>query len=221
MSIWTYGVGTVAGMAAISGIQWYLYCRYNTGCSILQFLKKKMKGRQLLVWIGFSMLSLAVLFISDWQGNNLICCWRNMAVFLWLLPIAYIDYKEQIIPNKLLGIGVLYWMILFMLDVFVSGSNWIHVLQFSAVGLLLGAGVFLTGKLFVRDGIGMGDVKLYGVLGMLYGYMALYSMLLITLVILFIVGIFLFVWKKGNRKIVLPMAPYTLLGFLCAVVLGI
>jgi Flp pilus assembly protein protease CpaA len=218
---WAYGIGSVVSVIAVFFVLWYLECRYNQHCSIVVFLKSKMNWKQILRWLLLSLLSVAVLYISNWRGNNLICCACNMAVYLWLLPIAYIDYKEQIIPNKLVVIGLAYWIILFILDVFVAGSDWVRVLQFSGIGLLFGAGVFLVGKLFVKDGIGMGDVKLYGILGLLYGYVALYSMLFITLIVLFVVGIVLLIRKKGNRKMVLPMAPYTLLGFLCAVVLGI
>ncbi len=215
-----YGIGSGVGVIVILLILWCLHNRYGEKCTFLIYIKTKLWWKRFFVWGGLSLLAVAVLYGSSHWGNNMICCLRNLAVYVWLIPIACIDYQEKIIPNKLLAIGAGLWLVLVLLDLFVSRSDWLTVFKFSGMGMLLGAGIFLVGKLFVKDGIGMGDVKLYGILGLLYGYLALYSMLLITLVVLFIVGLYMLIRKKGNRKMTLPMAPYTLLGFLCAVALG-
>jgi leader peptidase (prepilin peptidase) / N-methyltransferase len=138
----------------------------------------------------------------------------NVAFILLLVPIALIDVEHRIIPNELTALGaVLALAIGTGLD--PSGEPERLIAALAAGGALLIAALAYPG------GMGMGDVKLAGVMGLFLGSAVAPAML----VALFAGVLFgaLVAARKGARaarKTAVPFGPFLALGSLVAVFAG-
>ena len=146
--------------------------------------------------------------------------WMNAEVFIWLAIVAYIDKKERIIPNHMIVIGLAFWAVLLLLEIFLAKTPWKDILMFTAVGGVAVGGVLFIIALFAKNGFGMGDVKMFFLLGLLYGLTDTYAILLFSIIIMAIVSLILLAIKKVNVKTAIPMAPFVVLGFILCILAG-
>lgn len=144
----------------------------------------------------------------------------NGLVFIWLMALGYIDLKKKIIPNEMILLGLAFWVVVLLLSIFAGGENWLDALMISALGGVIIGGVMLIIALLVKSALGMGDVKLFFVLGLLYGASDTYSILLCTVVIMALCSVVLLLLKKATTKTAIPMAPFAVLGFLLSIIAG-
>jgi leader peptidase (prepilin peptidase)/N-methyltransferase len=133
---------------------------------------------------------------------------------LFLVPMALIDLDHRIIPNKLTGpaalvaVGLGLW-----LD---PGGEPERLIAGAAAG-----GFFLLAALARPGGMGMGDVKLAGVLGLFLGGSVAVA-LMVALVAGTVVGaaVIARVGAAQGRKTAVPFGPFLALGGLVAVLVG-
>ncbi len=164
------------------------------------------------------LIFLYCMFIQD---TSIIKAFMNAEVMMWLVIVGYIDFKEKIIPNALIVTGICFWAILTTVDILVAQSSVKQVLLYSLVGGLLCGGILFSIAIIVKTALGMGDVKMFTVLGLLYGVSNTYSILLFSMVLMAIVSIVLLILKKVTKKTAVPMAPFVVVGFLICVLGGI
>ncbi|NLL05176.1 MAG: prepilin peptidase [Clostridiaceae bacterium] len=139
---------------------------------------------------------------------------------LLLAPVAYIDFKSKTIPNKLLLAGLFGRIIFYVIEMFTKNREILDIFVSDLKGVLFGGGVFLLGAIIAKNSIGMGDVKLYGVIGFYSGYMGTMASMLFSLFICFIASVILLISRKKGRKDTLPLAPFVLAGTFLVVILG-
>lgn len=178
--------------------------------------------KQIIV-LSLSALSIAIalfLYSFYFAEASFLKSFMNAEVTLWLSLLGYIDLKEKIIPNKLILVGISFWAILALVEIFAAKTSWKSVLQFSLIGAGVCGGVLLIIALIVKSALGMGDVKMFTVIGLLYGLTDTYSILLFSILIMAIVSIILLLAKKVTRKTAIPMAPFVVIGFVINVLLG-
>jgi leader peptidase (prepilin peptidase)/N-methyltransferase len=138
----------------------------------------------------------------------------SVVVILLVIPAALIDLEHRIIPNRLTALGaVLALVIGLALD--PSGEPERLIAAAGAGGFLLVAALAYPG------GMGMGDVKLAGVLGLLLGR-AVAPAIFIALLSGALLGVFLIARKgpRQGRKTAVPFGPFLALGGLVAVFAG-
>ena len=138
----------------------------------------------------------------------------NVAFILLLVPIALIDVEHRIIPNKLTALGAILALVLgTALD--PSGEP-----QRLIAGALAG-GALLIAAMAYPGGMGMGDVKLAGVMGLFLGS-AVAPAMLIALLAGVVFGGFLAARKgaAAARKTAVPFGPFLALGSLVAIFAG-
>jgi len=140
--------------------------------------------------------------------------WTGFVLVLLLVPITFIDLDHRIIPNKLTGLGAIAAVVL------------VAALQPSELVEHLVAGVSAAAFLFVAlmaypGGMGMGDVKLAGVLGLFLGR-AVGPAMLVALVAGTVVGGIVMAVKgvKAGRKTAIPFGPFLALGGLVGLFAG-
>jgi len=133
---------------------------------------------------------------------------------LLMVPVTLIDLDHRIIPNKLTGPGAVVAVVL------------VAVLQPGALVEHLVAGVSAAAFLFVAlmaypGGMGMGDVKLAGMLGLFLGR-AVGPAMLVALVAGTVVGGVVMAVKgvKAGRKTAIPFGPFLALGGLVGLFAG-
>jgi leader peptidase (prepilin peptidase)/N-methyltransferase len=138
----------------------------------------------------------------------------SVALILLLVPAALIDLEHRIIPNLLTAAGaVLALAIGLALD--PGGEPGRLIAGIAAGGFLLIAALAYPG------GMGMGDVKLAGMMGLFLGA-AVAPALLIALIAGVVVGMVI-ISRKGTqagRKTAIPFGPFLALGGLLAVFVG-
>jgi leader peptidase (prepilin peptidase)/N-methyltransferase len=131
-----------------------------------------------------------------------------------LIPIALIDYDHRIIPNRITGPAAIVAIVLGLaLD-----------MDFVVEQLIAGAaagGFFLLAAIAYPRGMGMGDVKLAGVMGLYLGR-AVGLAVLVGLVAGVVVGaaIMARVGAREGRKTAIPFGPFLALGGVIAVFAG-
>jgi leader peptidase (prepilin peptidase)/N-methyltransferase len=138
----------------------------------------------------------------------------SVVLILLVVPIALIDLEHRIIPNKLTALGaVLALVVGVALD--PSGEPERLIAGAAAGGFLLLAALAYPG------GMGMGDVKLAAVLGLLLGR-AVAPAILIALVCGVTVGMFVIARKgtREGRKTAVPFGPFLAVGALVSVFAG-
>ena len=126
-----------------------------------------------------------------------------------LLSAFIIDYRLQIIPNRLnltiFEVGIIF--------AFIYGLSNVAITINMLLGMLAGGGIFLLitvlgGIFYGKEAMGFGDVKLMGALGLFFG---LSNIIIITLVS-FLIGavlsivLLLYKFKKSNEYI--PFGPF-------------
>ena len=148
------------------------------------------------------------------QGLRLLYCFDLLAV------AACIDLLHRIIPNKLVLFGFL-GGIAFGIGAVYNGVTPALVFRESLLGLAMGGGVFLVCALITKGGIGMGDVKLFAVLGILLGWTGVFDLIFLSVLLVAVYGIFLIFRKKLTRSSEVPIAPFALLGITLMMLLGI
>ena len=139
----------------------------------------------------------------------------------WLASIAILDHKYRVIPNQLVLIGFVFWVILALLQTFIAKVNIRVTAMYSGGGMLLFGGILWIIAAVAKGALGMGDVKMFSVLGLFYGITGTFVILFFTSIIMMVVAIVLLIAKKANRKSALPMAPFVVIGFIMSILLGI
>jgi leader peptidase (prepilin peptidase) / N-methyltransferase len=140
--------------------------------------------------------------------------WLGLVLVLLLVPITLIDLDYQIIPNKLTLIGAVAAVALVLVT--RSGAIAQHLIAAAAAG-----GFLLVAALVYPSGMGMGDVKLAGMLGLFLGR-AVGPAMMCALFTGSVVGIAIMVVKgaKEGRKTRIPFGPWLAVGGLVGLFAG-
>lgn len=128
----------------------------------------------------------------------------SLVIIPILLSAFYIDFKKQIIPNRLtltlFEIGLIYSFALAIGNI-NSGFEML-------LGGIIGSGVFLLitflgGLIYGKESMGFGDVKLIGALGLFFGwrYIIVISILSFLIGALYSIGLIITLKIKKKDKI--------------------
>ena len=138
----------------------------------------------------------------------------SLALILIVMPAALIDLEYRIIPNRITALGAVLALGL-GLALEPGGEPGRLIAGLAAGGLLLLAALAYPG------GMGMGDVKLAGVMGLFLGA-AVAPAILVALLAGVMLGAVVMVRKgvHGGRKTAVPFGPFLALGAVFAAFLG-
>jgi len=130
-----------------------------------------------------------------------------------LIVISFIDFDHFLIPDQLLVAGLGVWVGLQLVWPFIAWSD-------ALAGGALAFALMLVIFVLARGGMGFGDVKLAGLIGLYLGA----SLSLLTLVLAFVLGASvggaLLVAGLKKRKDALPFGPFLALGAFLAMLWG-
>ncbi|MFW6025244.1 MAG: prepilin peptidase [Candidatus Woesearchaeota archaeon] len=131
----------------------------------------------------------------------------------YLIIISFIDYNEKIIPNFLSYSGIIIGLVLAII------FNHITFIS-SLIGLIVPSFLLLIIALIFKGGMGIGDVKLVGMIGAFTGY--LYPLLAIFLGALIgsVLYLPLMIRGKVDGKTRIPFGPLINIGALIMIFFG-
>jgi leader peptidase (prepilin peptidase) / N-methyltransferase len=168
-------------------------------------------GRYPLVEAGTAVLAAVTVGVHHDDTPQLVL---GLVLIAFLVPMALIDLEHRIIPNKLTGPAAIAAVVLgAALD---PGGEVGRLIAGAAAG-----GFFLLAALAAPGGMGMGDVKLAGVLGLFLGA-AVAPALLIALGTGVLVSVVVIARKgvAGGRKTAIPFGPFLAIGGIVAMLVG-
>lgn len=171
---------------------------------------KNFKPNYVLMF-GTAIIYILLLYFVGWKPNFIdqITLIKYIILAPMLISALVIDYKLQIIPNRLnltiFEIGLFF--------TFIQGIFNIQVGIDMLLGSLVGAGIFLLitligGAIAGKEAMGFGDVKLMGALGLFFGWMSIIAISLIAFLVAAIISITLIATKKKKTDEYIPFGPF-------------
>lgn len=149
----------------------------------------------------------------------------ELIAFLYLAAIsvalAMIDLDTHRLPNKIVLPGYIIAPALLTIATLVNG-NWDILLRAALGAVILYAAYFLM-VLVYPAGMGFGDVKLAGILGLYLGWCGWGALLIGGFAAFFFGGFYaigLLLLRKANRKSGIPFGPWMILGAFFGIMLG-
>jgi leader peptidase (prepilin peptidase)/N-methyltransferase len=151
-----------------------------------------------------------------WYGPSALLIVR--LAFAWaMIALFVIDYQHQILPNVITIPGI----VIGILSNILAGPGWIA----SIIGAAVGAGsLYAIAEIYYRvrheEGLGMGDVKMLGMIGAFLGWKLVLLTLVISSFLGSIIGVFVLVSRKESLKYAMPFGTFLAVGALVASVVG-
>lgn len=181
---------------------------------ILLEYKREFKPNYILIFIT-CFIFVALLYKFGWSNKNIsnnIELIKYIILTPMLLCAFIIDYKLQIIPNRL----VLTMFEVALLFMFIHGQSNINMAVNMLLGMVTGVGIFLTitiiGSMIAgKEAMGFGDVKLMGVLGLIFGFQNIIAISVMSFLIGAILSIILLVSKIKKIDEYIPFGPFIII----------
>jgi leader peptidase (prepilin peptidase) / N-methyltransferase len=151
-----------------------------------------------------------------WYGPGPVLIVR--LAFAWaMIALFAIDFEHQILPNVITLPGIVVGVLANVL----AGPGWVN----SLIGVAVGAGsLWLVAEIYYRvrheEGLGMGDVKMLGMIGAFLGWKLVLITLVMSSFLGSIVGVFVLIARKESLKYALPFGTFLAIGALIAAVAG-
>lgn len=202
----------VWNIAALCAVFWYLRKRYAVEKSFRDFAAERRVYMICSCLLLVLVAGLEILAYSEVRVAyvEILIRWTTLLWGTYLL--AYVDRKEKKIPNKVLLAMLLLRAALLVYEVLNNLEFWKAALLHPAAGAVAGSLLMLFAMLISRNGVGMGDVKLFFVVGLYVGGSEIVSVLFYSVLACAIAGIVLLITKKAGLKDTVPIAPFSFIG---------
>ena len=177
---------------------------------IIQEYKTKIKPNYILMFV---MSAIYVALLYFFGIKNTLIANLDLIKFVILSPMLVsafiIDYKYQIIPNRL-NLTIFEFGIIFA---FLYGLSNVAITINMLLGMFAGAGIFLLitlvgGMFYGKEAMGFGDVKLMGALGLFFGLSNIIIITLVSFLIGAILSIVLLATKIKKSNEYIPFGPF-------------
>lgn len=177
---------------------WVLAWRPNTHCSRCG----QTIGRRYPTVMASAILLALLIAMRAGSGIELVVVWFYV---FFLLAVTVIDLEHRRVLNIMLApmaiVAALFSLLPFAPDPLAM-----------ALGGVVGLGLFLVLGVIGRGALGMGDIKLAGVIGIMVGYPGVLYALIVGALLGGIAAVVLLVTRKATRKTAIAYAPYLSLG---------
>ena len=179
----------------------------------LKEYKKVFKTNYLLIIINI-ILYIALLYKFKISLDLL----KFMILVPMLLSAFVVDYKIQIIPNRLnftmFEVGIIF--------TFIFGIQNLSVAKDMLQGMFVGGGIFLLitligGLIAGKEAMGLGDVKLMGALGLYFGTVSISLISVLSFLIGAIISVIVIIRKKNRDDEYIPFGPFIVLATITAI----
>lgn len=173
----------------------------------LREYKKGFKVNYLIIFIN-AIASIALLYTFKFSID--FC--RYALLVPMLISAFIVDYKIQIIPNRLnltmFEVGLLF--------AFILGMQNLNLAKDMFFGMLAGGGIFLLitligGAIAGKEAMGLGDVKLMGALGLYFGLLDIIIISVLSFLIGAIISVIVIIARKNRKDGYIPFGPFIVL----------
>jgi leader peptidase (prepilin peptidase)/N-methyltransferase len=169
-------------------------------------LRRKISPRYMIVELLTGLCFALAVYVFGLSLRGLLAC----AVLGTLIPLAFIDADEKIIPDRF----VIIILVLGIANTVLSGDYVGHIIGFFVISLPFLAVALITG------GMGGGDVKLMAAAGLYLGWAGALLSVISGSVAGAAVAVYLLASKKAGRKSEIPFGPFLAAGIAVSVLFG-
>ena len=177
-------------------------------------------GQNVLLIITYLMIGITIGILYRIYAYDIFKSFRALTVISVSLIIAGIDYREKIIPNEAVVCIIAVACVMMIINAFTNSVEALAIFIDSLVAMLIGVVLFAASKAISKNGVGMGDIKLVGALGLYLRTYALMGVLLVALISIAIYGLIKVISKKACVKDEIPFGPFVAFGVTACMILG-
>lgn len=159
-----------------------------------------------LIATGLAALAYAQEGLSLQAGVTTLYAW-------FFLAVAVIDLEHRRVLNRMLGPALL---VMAAISLLLRSPQPLSAL----LGALAGFSFFLLSALIRRGGLGMGDVKLAGIIGLATGLSGVVVAVIVGVLAGGVAALILLFWTRFDRRATMAYAPYLVLGAWAALFWG-
>lgn len=167
-------------------------CVYLKNGTIKKFNKSDIAidSKSKVIYIVFAVLKsicIVALFNTIYVSHSIIHQLKLLVLIDSILPMAAVDYKKHKIPNPFLIVSLVLCMVLYIAE------------------------------LVFKNSMGMGDIKLFALMGLYQGLWGAFNSVFFSLLVSFFLALGLLISKKKKRKDSISFGPSILLGTIIAI----
>ncbi len=202
-------IGVIIGFAGdYYGLEYYKK-RFNKKWNV----KKSYIPAMLLCGLGGG-----IFYIYGYRAFTIIL---YIVLFSALLVIGHIDKEQMIIPDAIIRTLFSIRIITLAIEMLLDKDNAFWILGSAVMGLIYGTVIFLIVRIFAREGIGLGDVKLFAVIGFFVGNKTILWLMLSSFLIAMVSGLIKVAKKELSMKDAVSFGPYITAGSILIMLLGV
>lgn len=143
--------------------------------------------------------------------------------FAFLIPMLLsafiIDFKSQIIPNRLTLTVFETGLIFTFIETLQNTNLGINIFIDNMLGMIIGGGIFLLitllgGLMARKEAMGFGDVKFMAALGLFFGWMNIILISVMSFLFAAIVSIVILISRKKKSSEYIPFGPFIVIASL-------
>ena len=138
-------------------------------------------------------------------------------IFLYLIDLSVHDIRYKRVENE--ALLLMSPLVLFRLTLDMISGSWMKILSL-VLGCIFGFGLMLLVAMITHNGIGGGDIKLSGILGLLCGLDGVIILLLTASFAAVVYGLVAKLVTKG-KVVRIPFVPFMTVGYIFPALIGI
>ncbi len=176
--------------------------------------------QNILLCIIYLSVGIAIGVLYKIYAFDILKTFKALAIISITLITARIDCREKIIPNEAIVCILSIACVLMIINAFTNTVEALAIFIDSIVAMLIGVLLFAASKVISKNGVGMGDIKLVGALGLYLRTYALMGVLLVALISIAIYGLIKIISKSATAKDEIPFGPFVAFGVTTCMMLG-
>lgn len=205
------------------GLGYYGVCSYLSAQKLVKpdaNLFKISRNRIIYLVAGFVTSVVLILILNFYYNRDLTQQLKLLSIMLIILPNAAVDFRIHKMPNVFMIAGLVLRLLLFAVEFFLKSSTFLNTVIDSLLGgVIIGVFFFLLLIIF-KNSIGMGDVKLFALMGLFQGLWGAVNSIFFSLIVTFFLSIYLLITKKKKKKDTISFGPEIYLGTLIGICLA-
>lgn len=183
--------------------------------------ERAISGKRIPLYLLLLLFTLGFVYVAYILEYGPVKILRYYILVYAAFGLACIDLQKQIIPNKILLILLGIRGILFLPEMLLYPDYAGNFIWSAVSGALFGMAVLFAGYFVCKKGMGMGDIKLFGVIGWYVGPTAVMVMMFFSLCAAAVYSIILLILKRIDKKDEIPFAPFCFAGVVIGALLGV
>ena len=191
-----------------------------TGFEKMRTGLSKITIKQWIVSAAFTLLTGFACYRAQVFGADQIQAIKAVVCCELVMSAAIIDLFTRKIPNRLNLALYIAGILLLAAELIFNRESFTTRLIASLIGLGVGFGFLYIMSLVTKGGMGMGDVKLIGGVGLSFGIAAVFYSFTYSMVVCLLAAVVMLISGRKKMKDKVPFCPFFYLGLIISVSIG-